>query len=349
MGGSAKSIHEVPRPVLIAGPCAAESREQVLQTALALAQVPALFAFRAGLWKPRTRPGEFEGVGEKGLPWLREAREKTGLSLAVEIAMPSHAEACIDAGIDIVWIGARTIVSPFIIEEIASALQGSELCVMVKNPVNPDLALWAGGLERLKKHGIKRLAAVHRGFDAFSSKPYRNIPLWEIPIELMRLFPDLPVLCDPSHISGSRELIPAIAQKALDFGMDGLMIETHINPQGALTDVDQQLSPAEFKRLIENIKIRRGKASSKDSTLEKYRTGIDEIDGQILELLAKRMKISTLIGEYKKKINLRPYQADRWSAVVKDRLDKGCSLSLDENFVKRLFELIHVESLRKQD
>jgi chorismate mutase len=165
----------------------------------------------------------------------------------------------------------------------------------------------------------------------------------------MRLFPDLPVLCDPSHISGSRELIPAIAQKALDFGMDGLMIETHINPQGALTDVDQQLSPAEFKRLIENIKIRQGKASSKDSTLEKYRTGIDEIDGQILELLAKRMKISTLIGEYKKKINLRPYQADRWSAVVKDRLDKGCSLSLDENFVKRLFELIHVESLRKQD
>jgi chorismate mutase len=344
-----KNLLEIPRPLLIAGPCSAESREQLVKTAEALSPLPGVYAFRAGLWKPRTRPGEFEGVGKRGLPWLREVREKTGLKIAVEIAIPSHAEACLKAGIDIVWIGARTIVSPFIIEEIAESLKGSKLTVMVKNPINPDLGLWAGGLERLKKHGIDKLAAIHRGFDAFSSKPYRNIPLWEIPIELMRLFPDLPVLCDPSHISGKRDMIPVLAQKALDFGMHGLMVEVHDDPGKALTDAAQQLNPAEFKKLISNIRIRDERTSPMDSTLERHRTVIDELDGQILELIAKRMQISSLIGEYKKKVNLRPFQADRWSMLIQDRIEKGESLSLDKDFVKRIFDIIHVESLKKQD
>ncbi|MEN8224121.1 MAG: 3-deoxy-7-phosphoheptulonate synthase, partial [Bacteroidota bacterium] len=236
-----KLLDNTERPVLIAGPCAAESREQVLRTAEAFSGIPGLKAYRAGLWKPRTRPGEFEGVGERGLPWLIEVKERTGLKLATEIAVPSHVEACLKAGIDILWIGARTVVNPFMVDEIARALNGSNICVMVKNPVNPDLGLWAGGIERLQNAGIYNLAAVHRGFDAFLSKPFRNLPLWEIPIELKRQFPDLPVLCDPSHIGGKRELLSSISQKALDLGMDGLMIESHIDPEHALTDNAQQV------------------------------------------------------------------------------------------------------------
>lgn len=348
MANKNNCINDAPGPVLIAGPCAAESRKQILETAGALTGTPYLYAFRAGLWKPRTRPGEFEGVGEKGLPWLIEAREKTNLKLAVEIAMPAHAEACIKAGIDMVWIGARTIVSPFIIDEIASVLSGGDLCVMVKNPVNPDLDLWVGGIERLKKSGIQNLAAVHRGFDAFSSKPYRNIPLWEIPIELMRIFPDLPVFCDPSHICGRRDLLPGIAQQALNFGMRGLMIESHIDPDHALTDIAQQITPDALKKMIAGLEIKTGSATTEDNRLVKYRTSIDELDGQILELLSKRMQISKLIGEYKKEINLRPFQAERWSSVIHDRLGKAAALELDKEFIKRLFDLIHLESLRKQ-
>ena len=336
------------RPALIAGPCAAESREQVLQTAESLKGISNLIAYRAGLWKPRTRPGDFEGVGEKGLPWLREVKKSTGLRLAVEVAIPTHVEACMASDVDIVWIGARTVVSPFIIDEIARALSGSNICVMVKNPVNPDLSLWAGGIERLQKAGIKNLAAVHRGFDAFSSNPYRNLPLWEIPIELKRLFPELPMLCDPSHIGGKREMLSSISQKALDLGMDGLMIESHIDPDHALTDMAQQLSPSDLKKMMSQLRIRKHEEETPDATLINYRSSIDEIDEQLLELLARRMKISELIGRYKKEQNLAPLQPRRWSAVAKDRMHKGTSLRLDETFLKRLFDLIHVESLRRQ-
>jgi chorismate mutase len=319
-----------------------------MDTAQSLSGIPSLKAFRAGLWKPRTRPGDFEGVGEKGMPWLQEVKEKTGLQLAVEIAVPAHAEICLKENIDVVWIGARTVVSPFIVDEIARALSGSHICVMVKNPVNPDLSLWAGGIERLKNAGITNLAAVHRGFDIYASKPYRNTPLWEIPIELKQIFPDLPILCDPSHIGGRRELLGYISQKALDLGMNGLMIESHIDPDHALTDIAQQVSPEELKTIMSKLSFKKHEADQADSTLENYRTSIDELDAQILELLAKRMKISGLIGKYKKKLSIAPFQAQRWSALLDDRLSRGSNLKLDRDFLKQLFNLIHTESLRKQ-
>ena len=348
MGSIIELLKEAGRPALIAGPCAAESRDQVIRTAEALLGTPGIIAYRAGLWKPRTRPDDFEGVGEEGLAWLREVKEKTGLRLAVEIATPAHAEACLKSDIDIVWIGARTVVSPFIVDEIARALSGSDVCVMVKNPVNPDLSLWAGAIERLKKKNITKLAAVHRGFDVYYSKPYRNLPLWEIPIELKNDFPELPVLCDPSHIGGNRELLQQISQKALDLGMDGLMIESHIEPGKALTDVAQQVSPKKLKIMISKLKIRDHQGKKLDTTLEKYRISIDELDEQLLEILSKRMQLSELIGKFKKEQNLAPYQSERWSAVFNDRLKKGISLKLDEEFLKRLLNLIHMESLRRQ-
>jgi len=237
---------------------------------------------------------------------------------------------------------------PFIVDEIARALSGSDVCVMVKNPVNPDLSLWAGAIERLKKKNITQLAAVHRGFDVYYSKPYRNVPLWEIPIELKNYFPGLPVLCDPSHIGGNRELLHQISQKALDLGMDGLMIESHIEPDKALTDVAQQLSPQDLKMMVSELNIRDHQGEKLDATLEKYRISLDELDVQLLEILAERMELSELIGKFKKEQNLAPYQPERWSAVFNDRLKKGISLKLDEEFLKRLLNLIHMESLRRQ-
>ena len=342
------SFNNIERPVLIAGPCAVESREQVIQTAEALSGIPYLYAFRAGLWKPRTRPGDFEGVGEQGLDWLHEVKIRTGLKLAVEIAIPAHADACLKAGVDIVWIGARTVVSPFVVDEIAAVLKGSEVCVMVKNPVNPDLSLWAGGIERLIKNGITNLAAVHRGFDVYYSKPYRNMPLWEIPIELKSNFPDLPILCDPSHIGGQRNYLNRISQKAFDLGMDGLMVESHIDPDNALTDVAQQVSPDELKQIFSHLMIR-GQQGETDSLLEKYRTSIDELDEQLLEILSKRMKVAGMIGHLKKENNLAPYQPERWKELLKDRMRKGGVLQLSEEFVKKVFESIHMESISRQE
>ena len=344
-------IHDIikaSKPAIIAGPCAAESREQVLETAEGLKGIPSLLAFRAGLWKPRTQPGDFEGVGEKGLEWLKEVKQKTGIRLAVEIATAKHAELCIEAGVDIVWIGARTVVSPFVVDEIASALKGSELCIMVKNPVNPDISLWAGGLERLAKKGLKNLAAVHRGFDVYYSKPYRNLPLWEIPIELKSKYPEIPLLCDPSHIGGKREFLAKISQKALDLGMDGLMIESHIHPEKALTDTSQQVSPKELIEILDRLIIRENQAES-DSTLEKYRTTIDELDEQLLEILARRMNISEQIGILKKEQNLAPFQAERWQALLDDRIMKGEKLSLNSELIKKIFEAVHMESIKRQE
>lgn len=340
-------ILNTPKPILIAGPCSAESRDQVLNTARALSGTPGLIAFRAGIWKPRTRPGDFEGVGKEGLLWMQEVKEETGLKLAVEVALPSHVDEAITSGIDIVWIGARTVVNPFVIDEIARALSGNDICVMVKNPVNPDLSLWVGGIERLMKAGIKNLAAVHRGFNAYSSKPYRNIPLWEIPIELKRQFPELPLLCDPSHIGGKREMLKPISQKAMDLGMDGLMIESHIDPENALTDISQQILPEDLKQLIGNIDIKVHKAEG-DSRLEKYRQSLDEIDEQLIELLSKRMQIAELIGEYKKESKLAPYQPDRWAKLLDDRIRQASSLNLDGDFIKKVFDLIHMESIQRQ-
>ena len=344
------------KPMVIAGPCSAESEEQVLQTALALADIPQVAAYRCGLWKPRTRPGEFEGKGAEGIAWLRKAKLETGLKIAVEVAIPSHVELCLKNDIDILWIGSRTVVNPFSVSELAEVLKGVDIPVLVKNPVNPDLNLWIGALERMSRAGIMKLAAVHRGFSVYGSKPYRNMPIWEIPIELRRLFPALPVLVDPSHICGNRSLMPGIMQTVVDFTFDGLMIESHFDPDKALTDREQQIAPIELRNLIANITLpsggrgEEGKRRIGDLRLEigDLRLKIDELDGEILRLLGERMGIAAEIGKHKKSAGMDALQLERWKKVVEDRLAKGKKLGLGEDFLLKLLHAIHEESLRNQ-
>jgi chorismate mutase len=337
-------------PLLIAGPCSAESREQVMQTAIQLAATGLASVFRAGVWKPRTRPGSFQGKGKEALLWLAEAKAVTGLKTCVEVATTAHVEACLQTDIDMVWIGARTSVNPFYVEEIAKALQGSGLAVLVKNPLNPDLHTWIGAIERLYRHGITNIAAVHRGFNAYGETTYRNLPLWEIPIELKRLHPDLPVICDPSHIAGRPELMLRISQHALDLDMDGLMIEVHHHPESALTDAKQQITPAFLRQLINNlVKRTPGGISEKPcDDLKAYRKQIDEIDAQLLEFLARRMEIAGRIGQLKKEHNMTILQLQRWSSMLKSRLIKARELGLDTRFLQSLLELVHKESINIQ-
>lgn len=336
------------KPLLIAGPCSAETEVQVMETAVALAKVPQVAAFRCGLWKPRSRPGVFEGAGDRGLAWLQRVKKETGLPVAVEVATPAHIEKCLEAGIDILWIGSRTVVNPFSVEEIAGALKGVDIPVFVKNPVNPDLLLWIGALERLSQHGIRKLAAVHRGFSVYGSMPYRNLPIWEIPIELRRLVPGLPVLVDPSHISGTPGMIPHVAQTAMNLAFDGLMIESHIRPGTALTDREQQLSPGALQKMIGKLNYPEGKKGEEGKLIEDLRLSIDDLDGQVLKLLEKRMEIVHEIGELKKSKKMDHLQLERWKAVVSDRLEKGTALGLSRNFLMKLLYAIHEESLRVQ-
>lgn len=336
------------KPMIIAGPCSAETEKQVLETAHGLTGIPQVVAFRCGLWKPRTRPGDFEGVGDKGLPWLKRVRQETGLRIAVEVAIPAHIESCLKHSIDILWIGSRTVVNPFSINEIAEALKGVDIPVLVKNPVNPDLLLWIGALERLNQQGIRKLAAVHRGFSVYGSKPFRNLPIWEIPIELRRLIPGLPVLIDPSHISGNRTMLPHVAQTAIDLAFDGLMIESHIRPEKALTDRDQQLTPAALEELIRRLSLPSGSPVEEDFRLLELRKEIDEIDEKVLQLLAKRMETVTRIGRHKKETGMDVLQMERWKQVVEDRLEKGTAHGLSRNFLLKLLHAIHEEALRLQ-
>jgi chorismate mutase len=282
------------------------------------------------------------------MPWLKKAKLETGLPVAVEVAIPSHIEACLKNGIDILWIGSRTVVNPFSINEIAEALKGVDIPVFVKNPVNPDLLLWIGALERLSHQGIRKLAAVHRGFSAYGSKPFRNLPIWEIPIELRRLNPGLPVLVDPSHISGSRSMLPHVAQTAIDLAFDGMMIESHIRPENALTDRNQQLTPDALVELIRHLLLPAGQPGKFDTKLDGLRKEIDGIDDKVLELLGKRMEAVTLIGRHKKEAGLDFLQLDRWKQVVEDRLEKGTSHGLSRNFLLKLLQAIHEEALRIQ-
>jgi chorismate mutase len=335
-------------PLLIAGPCSAESEEQVLQTARELAKIPQVAAFRCGLWKPRTRPGDFEGRGEEGMEWLRKVKLETGLPIAVEVALPQHIEICLKNEIDILWIGSRTVVNPFSVNQIADALKGVDIPVLVKNPVSPDLLLWIGALERLSQHGIRKLAAVHRGFSAYGSKPFRNLPLWEIPIELRRLIPGLPVLVDPSHISGNRGMLPHVAQTAMDLAFDGLMIESHNQPGLALTDRDQQLTPAELEKMIDGLSLPSARPSGDDLLLLELRKEIDQIDDQVIQLLAKRMETVKRIGRHKKESGMDALQLERWKQVVEDRLEKGSKIGLSRNFLLKLLQAIHEEALRLQ-
>lgn len=338
------------RPFIISGPCSAESREQVMQTAKQLAKSGIVSVFRAGLWKPRTRPDAFEGVGEKGLVWLQEVKKTTGLFTAVEVATPHHVEAAIIKDVDILWIGARTTVNPFSVQEIAEVVKGYDIPVLVKNPVNPDLKLWIGALERINKAGIKKMIAVHRGFTSYESSPYRNAPIWEIPIELMRLCPDLPVICDPSHITGNSMLLEGICQKALDLEMEGLMIETHINPRKALSDAEQQITPAELVQLVSKLVIRSQTTDNAEfrNKLQELRSEIDTLDAEMIHLLSKRMNIVEKIGEYKRENNITILQIQRWNNIVRDSIELGEKLGLSSEFLIRLLRVIHEESIIKQ-
>jgi chorismate mutase len=336
-------------PFVIAGPCSAESEEQVLSTARELAKIPQVRVFRAGLWKPRTRPSSFEGVGKRGLQWLAKVKAETGLLTTVEVASPLHVEEALSHGIDILWIGARTVVNPFSVQEISEVLRGVDIPVMVKNPLNPDIRIWIGALERFNQSGITKLIAIHRGFSFFSHTPYRNAPMWEIPIELKRLYPDLPILVDPSHICGETSMLFPVAQKALDLEMDGLMIETHIRPEEALTDKEQQITPDNLRVLLSGLVIREEYGTIEfENKLEELRSEIDKLDEELIDILGRRMKIVEEIGKYKKENNITILQLKRWSQIIHDRVDTGVRIGLSREFLLKLLEALHEESIQRQ-
>lgn len=335
--------------ILISGPCSAETAEQVAQTLDSLAASP-VDVYRAGIWKPRTRPNSFEGVGSVGLKWLKDAAKKQNKPVTVEVANVKHVYEALKAGIDMLWIGARTTTNPFAVQEIADALKGVDIPVLVKNPINPDLSLWIGALERINQAGIIKLGAIHRGFSSYTPTKYRNHPRWEIPIELRRLYPALPIICDPSHICGTRELIADVSQKALDLGFDGLMIESHINPDVALSDAKQQLTPVAFDEVISHMVKR--KPQGDDPTfidmLENLRHSIDDLDHEMVNILGKRMDLVRQIGEYKKQNNVAILQAARWNEVVQERIAQAMPMGMSEDFMLTVLQAIHKESIRSQ-
>ena len=333
--------------MIIAGPCSVENEAQILATAQALAQIPEVKMLRGGIWKPRTRPEAFEGRGEEGLKWLCEAKRQTGLPIATEVATPGHVELALKYKVDALWIGARTVVNPFSVQQLADALRGMDIPVFIKNPVSPDLKLWIGAFERFQKAGLTRLSAVHRGFSYYKESPYRNFPMWEIPIELTQHL-NVPLITDVSHICGNRELLQATAQKALDLSTDGLMIECHINPAEALTDGHQQITPEDLKELLSHLIFRSKQAGSVEGELAGLRGEIDDIDAELLQLLARRMEVSARIGEYKKQNNVTVVQMDRWKQVLSDHIAVGASLGLDQELINVVFEAIHQASIRRQ-
>lgn len=336
-------------PLIIAGPCSAETEEQVLATATALKEAGKTHLFRAGVWKPRTRPNSFEGRGAEAFPWLKCVQDEVGIPVAVEVANAKHVELALQWGIRVLWIGARTTVNPFSVQEIADVLKGVDIPVMVKNPINPDLALWIGALERLNQVGITKMAAIHRGFSSVN-KQFRNSPNWEIPIELKTTLPGLPLICDPSHIAGSRDKLAFIAQKAMDLDFDGLMIESHPNPNEALSDPQQQVTPKGLTELLNHLIIRENQVSSKEfsTVLEKYRSEIDELDAQLIRIIAKRMEVSNELGKYKKENNVTVFQLERWIDILDTRIPFAKANAIDSDFAERLMKLIHEESTRIQ-
>ncbi len=337
-------------PLLIAGPCSAETEEQVLQTAHQLKNTH-VSIFRAGIWKPRTRPGNFEGIGEIGFEWLQRVKEETNLLTAVEVANPVHATLALKYDVDVFWIGARTTVNPFLVQEIAESLRGVDKIVLIKNPVNPDLALWMGAIERLKKANIHKLGAIHRGFSTYKKNKYRNIPEWQLPIELQTKLPDLPLICDPSHIAGKRDLIFDVSQTALNLNFDGLMIETHYNPDNAWSDVAQQITPATLLQMMDTLKIRK---QTTDETgykneLSTLRAKIDIMDNQLIEILGKRMRIADDIGLLKNEKNVAILQPERWKKILNKMTIQGKHEQLSEEFILRLYRAIHQESINHQE
>lgn len=339
------------KPLIIAGPCSAETEEQVVSTAHLLANTGKVNVLRAGIWKPRTRPGEFEGIGSIGLEWLKRAKEETGLLTATEVATAKHVEEALAAGVDILWVGARSTANPFTVQEIADALQGVDVPVLVKNPVNPDLSLWIGALERINRAGIKKLGAIHRGFSSFEKTAFRNEPMWDLAVQLKSACPELPIVNDPSHICGNRELIPYIAQKAMDMDQQGLIVESHIDPSVAWTDAKQQVTPAALADLLDHLSVRHPESNNPvfDDKLAELRQQIDKLDDAILKQIGDRMKIAEKIGEYKRDNNVTILQVSRWDEIVEKRVQLAKALSLSEDFATKYLELLHNESIRKQN
>lgn len=334
----------------IAGPCSAESEKQVLDTTRELSET-GISCLRAGLWKPRTHPGTFEGVGADGIPWLLRARERYGLRVGVEVATPEHVDACLRAGVDLLWIGARTTTNPFSVQALADALRGADIPVLVKNPLSPDVDLWIGAIERLANAGLRRLGAIHRGFSTSRSAPYRFAPAWRIPIELRRQLPGIPILCDPSHICGRTDLIFPVAQEALDLLFDGLMVEVHVSPRDARSDAGQQLTPAEFRDLAQRLKVRRVEGDSKSALerLHELRAEVDGLDHHLIELIANRMEIVRKIGRHKRDHDISALQPRRWEEIIRSRVASAREHQLDEDFIFHLFEMIHEEAIRQQE
>ena len=333
------------RPIVIAGPCSAETEEQVMETATELAK-NGIRIFRAGIWKPRTKPGGFEGIGSVGLEWLRRVKKETGMLTATEVANRKHVEEALNAGVDVLWIGARTAANPFAMQEIADSLSGTDATVLVKNPINPDLELWIGGMQRIYNAGIRRIGAIHRGFSAYGKHLYRNMPQWHIPIELRRRMPELTLFCDPSHIGGKRELVAPISQQAMDMGFDGLIIETHCEPDCAWSDKAQQITPEVLNYILNTLVVR--DTTQTTESLSLLRQQIDQIDNELLEALGKRMRVSREIGQYKKEHNMPVVQTGRYDDVLNSRAKAAEELGMNGEFMNVVYQAIHEESVRQQ-
>ena len=333
------------RPIVIAGPCSAETEEQVMTTATQLSQ-KGCHMFRAGVWKPRTKPGGFEGNGEKALPWMKRVKDETGMLVATEVATPKHVELALKYDVDILWVGARTSANPFAMQELADSLVGVDVPVFVKNPVNPDLELWIGAMERINRAGVKRMAAIHRGFSSYDKKIYRNLPMWQIPIELHRRIPNLPIICDPSHIGGRRELIAPLCQQAMDLGFEGLIVESHCQPDDAWSDAKQQATPDVLDYILSLLVVRDDTVTTEG--IQALRKQIDEFDNELMNLLAKRMRVCREIGQYKKEHNMTVLQASRYNEILEKRGAQGSLCGLSADSVARIFEEIHEESVRQQ-
>ena len=336
---------EEKRPLVIAGPCSAETEEQVMNAATQLAK-NGIKIFRAGIWKPRTKPGGFEGVGVEGLGWLQRVKQETGMYTSTEVATAKHVEEALKAGVDLLWIGARTSANPFAMQEIADSLKGVDIPVLVKNPVNPDLELWIGGMERLNNAGITRLGAIHRGFSTYEKKIYRNLPQWHIPLELRRRYPNLPILCDPSHIGGKRELIAPLCQQAMDLNFDGLIVESHCNPDKAWSDASQQVTPDSLEYILDMLVIRDAAHSTED--LGQLRKQIDICDDNLIQELAKRMRVAREIGTFKKEHGVTVFQNNRYNEILEKRAAQAEQCDMSGEFMKKIFEAIHEESVRQQ-
>ncbi len=338
-------------PYIIAGPCSAETEEQVMDTAIALKKIDRVQLYRAGIWKPRTRPDSFEGVGKKGLPWLSRVSQELGIPVTVEVAKASHVEKCLQHKIDVLWIGARTSVNPFIVQEISDALKGVDIPVMVKNPINPDLSLWLGSVERIEKAGVQHVCGIHRGFSFVGEKRFRNRPQWQIPLEFKRQRPDLALINDPSHICGRRDILQTVAQKAMDLNFDGLMIESHIDPDSAWSDAAQQITPEALEKLLNGLVLREDFEDDQpmQSQLEYLRREIDHLDDEIIHLLANRMNISRQIGVYKRDTNMTILQRKRWNDIIERCTAQAHSNQLREEFLKNLISVIHDESIDQQE